>query len=339
MPARGRGRRAVAPLAEAVDGLLAAASPPERRAIGTFLEGAHRAVASETARLRVESRGGFWKNRYTAPLGTVTRGRLVFVTGAPRMSLNFSPLPRANARVIMETSASRLEFTGAADASDLLQASFDGPQPDVRVAGGVVTVRYRRQRVAAFSTRLAKVALSGTIPWTVEIDGGITDLTGTLEAVGLERLDVEGGANHVRLDLPRPTGTAAVHIGGVVSSARLQRPAGVPVAVRLAGGVVHAARRRRAPQARLGQAALRRSRVQRQPRPVRAGGAGRRGRGDRQLGPAPEASGPADPSRDAGPCRCRARRAPGRYQASSFALAAANSSSERTPAACRLASC
>ena len=228
---------AVAPLAEAIDGLLAAASPPERAAIGTFLDGAHRAVESETARLRVESRGGFWKNQYTAPLGAVTRGRLVFVTGAPRMSLNFSPLPGANARLIMETSASRLEFTGAADASDLLQASFDGPQPDVRVVGGVVTVRYRRQPVAAFSTRLAKVALNGTIPWTVEINGGITDLTGTLAGVGLERLDLDGGANHVRLDLPRPTGTATVHIGGVVSSARLQRPAGVPVAVRLAGGV------------------------------------------------------------------------------------------------------
>ena len=36
----------------------------------------------------------------------------------------------------METSASRLEFTGAADASDLLQASFDGPQPDVRSSAG-----------------------------------------------------------------------------------------------------------------------------------------------------------------------------------------------------------
>ena len=55
-------------------------------------------MESETARLRVGSRGGFWQNRYTAPLGAVTRGRLVFVTGAPRMSLNFSPLPGANAR-------------------------------------------------------------------------------------------------------------------------------------------------------------------------------------------------------------------------------------------------
>lgn len=228
---------AVAPLTDAVDGLLSASPAPEREAIGRFLAEANRAVDAETARLRVSSRGGFWDNRYSAPLGDVSRGRLVFVTGAPRMSLNFSPLPGANARLIMETSASRLEFTGASDDADLVQATFDGPRPDVRVAGGVVTVRYRRQAGAAFSTRVAKVALNPTIPWSIEIEGGITDLTGTLARVGLERLDLGGGANHVRLALPRPTGTATVHIGGVVSSARLERPAGVPVAVRLAGGV------------------------------------------------------------------------------------------------------
>ncbi len=164
----------------------------------------------------------------------------MFASGAPRVALNFAPLgPRATARVIAETSASRLEFTGAAPAGDLMAASFDGPRPDVRVAGGEVTIRYRRVAMAAFNTRRAKIALSGTIPWTIELDGGITDLTGTLEAVSLERLDVEGGANHVRLDLPRPTGTAAVRIGGVVSDARFHRPAGVPVAVRVDGGIAH----------------------------------------------------------------------------------------------------
>jgi DNA-binding MarR family transcriptional regulator len=231
---------AVAPLGEAIDALLGACTPDQRDAIGRFLAAANTAVADETARLRAETRGGFVGARFSAPLGTVTRGRLVFVSGAPRVALNFAPLgPRATARVIAETSASRLEFTGAAPAGDLMAASFDGPRPDVRVAGGEVTIRYRRAAIAAFSTRRAKIALSGTIPWTIELDGGITDLTGTLEAVSLERLDVEGGANHVRLDLPRPAGTAAVRIGGVVSDARFHRPAGVPVAVRVDGGIAH----------------------------------------------------------------------------------------------------
>ena len=231
---------ALEPLTEAIDGLLGACTPTQRDAIGRFLGAADRAVTDETARLRAGTRGGFVGSRFTAPLGDVTRGRLVVATGAPRVALNFAPLgPRANARVIAETSASRLEFTGAAPAGDLLAATFDGPQPDVRVAGGEVTIRYRRQASAAFSTRRARIALSAAIPWTIELDGGITDLTGSLEAVSLERMDVEGGANHIRLDLPRPTGTAAVRIGGVVSSARLHRPAGIPVAVRVAGGIAH----------------------------------------------------------------------------------------------------
>ena len=231
---------AIAPLTEAVDGLLAACSPPEREAIGRFLVEAGRVVDTETARLRAGTRGGFVGNRFSAPLGDATRGRLRFTSGAPRLAVNIAPLgPRANARIIAETSASRLEFAGAAPAEDLVLATFDGPRPDVRAAGGVVTIRYRRQPMAAFTTRKARIALSGSIPWTVELDGGITDLTGTLEAVSLERVDVDGGANHVRLDLPRPTGTATVRIGGVVSSARFRRPTGIPVAVRMVGGVSH----------------------------------------------------------------------------------------------------
>jgi hypothetical protein len=133
----------------------------------------------------------------------------------------------------METSASRLEFTGAAEASDLLQASFDGPQPDVRVVGGVVTVRYRRQPVAAFSTRLAKVALHGTIPWTVEINGA-SPIHRHARRVG--------SASTRRRRQPRPAGLPVRRDGDRAHRWRRQqrapqRPSGVPVAVRLAGGV------------------------------------------------------------------------------------------------------
>jgi DNA-binding MarR family transcriptional regulator len=229
---------AIEPLTEAVDGLLAASSAPERDAIGRFLVAAGRVVDTETARLRAATRGGFVGDRFSAPLGDATRGRLRFTSGAPRLALNIAPLgPRANARIIAETSASRLEFAGAAAADDLVLATFDGPRPDVRATDGVVTIRYRRQATAVFSTRKARIALNGAIPWTIELDGGITDLTGTLDGVSLERIDVDGGANHVRLELPRPTGTATVRIGGVVSRARFRRPSGIPVAVRMAGGV------------------------------------------------------------------------------------------------------
>lgn len=235
-----RVRDALTPLGAALDGLLDRHAGDERAAIAGFIADAGRIVAAEAARLRVGSRGGFVGDRFSAPLAGATRGRLVFASGAPRVALNLAPLgPQANARLIMEASASRLEFAGAAPPGDLLVAIFDGPLPDVRASGGVVSVRYRRQTRSAFASRRARLALNGSIPWAIELGGGITDLTGSLDGVAVERIDVAGGANHVRLDLPRPAGTVAVRLSGVTSSARFRRPATVPVALCVAGGISH----------------------------------------------------------------------------------------------------
>src|SRR5262245_52730153 len=219
--------------------LLADQSPEQRAAILAFLGAANAVVADEAARLRAFARGGFVADSYIAPLAGATRGRLTFASGAPRLALNVAPFgsPDANARIIVETSASRLAFTGAAPADQLLRASFEGPRPDVHVGSGAATIRYRRKAAAAFSTRSARIALNPTIPWTIELAGGITDLTGTLDGVQLDRVDVEGGANHVELELPAPTGSVPVRVRGVASTARFRRPAGVPVAVRVNGGV------------------------------------------------------------------------------------------------------
>jgi hypothetical protein len=210
----------------------------ERSAIGVFLEAAAAAVAEETARFRTSTRGGFVGNMYTAPLGEATRGRLIFVSGAPRLALNVAPLgPQAAARMIMETSASRLGFVGAAPAGELVRATFIGPLPDVRVSSGVVTVRYRRGAVAAFNSRKARIALAGGMPWTIELRGGLTDLDGKLAGVELARLDVEDGANHVDLELPTPAGTVPLRISGVASSVKIARPAGAAIGLRVGGGI------------------------------------------------------------------------------------------------------
>lgn len=233
-------REAGEPLDRAIGALLGKYSPTERSAIGVFLEAASGVVAEETARIRAGSRGGFLGNVYTAPLGGATRGRLVFTSGAPRLALNVAPLgPQAAARMIMETSASRLGFGGPAPAGDLVRATFSGPLPEVRASSGVVTVRYRRGALAAFTGRQATIVLSGEIPWSIELQGGLTDLDGSLAGVPLSRLDIEDGANNVSLDLPAPVGTIAVRVGGVASSVRLRRPAGAAVGLRVAGGISH----------------------------------------------------------------------------------------------------
>jgi DNA-binding MarR family transcriptional regulator len=236
----GRGRDVAAqlePLDRQTDELLARYEPRQRVAIEAFVADSAELLARETARLRVASRGGFDGDTYSAPLGEVTRGRLVFQSGAPRISLNVAPLgPSASARIIMETSASRLAFAGAAPPAELIHASFDGPLPDVRLVGGAVSVRYRRSR---FASRLARIALNGEIPWTIEIAGGLTDLTGSLEGVSLIGLGLQGGVNHVTLELPAPSGTSSIRLEGVASSVSFRRPSGVPVSLRVRGGISH----------------------------------------------------------------------------------------------------
>ena len=237
---RGELADAVAPLDAALSSLLDRHDPATRTAVGVFLEAASAAVAGEAARFRTGTRGGFTGNTYTAPIGETTRGRLVFVSGAPRLSLNVAPLgPQAAARMIMETSASRLEFGSPAAAGQLVRGTFTGPRPDIRVSNGAVTIRYRRTALAAFSSRRASLSLAASIPWTIEIQGGLTDLGGSLEGVILSRLDIEDGANHVDLDLPAPAGTVPVRLNGVANRVRLRRPAGTAVGLRVDGGISH----------------------------------------------------------------------------------------------------
>lgn len=227
---------------ETVASVLGNYSRGEQKAIRDFLDAAAAAVERDADALRASVRGGFVGKAYQAPIAGATRGRLAFNSGAPRLSMNIAPLgPRAAARVIVEPSASRVRFEGRPVAGDLLAAAFDGPLPDVRSASGAVNVRYRRRGLSALSTRTARMALSDAVPWAIEIEGGLTDLTGSLADLALERLEINGGANHIDLVLPAASGTTLVRVRGVVSSARLRRPSGSPASLRVAGGVSHLA--------------------------------------------------------------------------------------------------
>lgn len=239
-PASDEVRTALGRLDRTVSDLLGKYSVSEQQAIRAFLDETAAAISRDTDQLRASVRGGFVGHSYQAPLAAAARGRLVFVSGAPRLSMNLAPLgPRAAARVIVEPSASRLRFEGSAPAGDLISAAFDGPLPDVRSGTGQVSVRYRRRSWSALSSRRARIAVSDAIPWAIEIDGGLTDLTGSLADATLERLELNGGANHIDLQLPAPSGTTLVRIRGVVSRARLRRPAGSACSLLIAGGVSH----------------------------------------------------------------------------------------------------
>jgi DNA-binding MarR family transcriptional regulator len=206
-----------------------------RRAARQYLDTVSTALEHETARLRAASHGGMVDDRYVAPLMGATRGRLVVISGAPRLSMTAAPFgPQAVARVVMETSASRLSLSGGTAPDQLATASFEGPAPDVRVTDGTVTVRYRRPRLDMRSRR-ARISLNRSIPWAVEISGGVTDFDADLRDVALSGLQLNGGVNHLRLELGPPSGTVRLEINGSASDARMGRPPGTDVALRVRG--------------------------------------------------------------------------------------------------------
>ena len=223
------------PFLAATTELLAGWPPQQRAALADYLAGVSGALEAEIVRARVTVRGGFIGDTFAAPLDGATSGRLVFESGAPRFSMNAAALGQ-QARVVVESSASRLAFDGISPKDELVRARFSGPMPEVRAAGGLVTIRYRR-RLLDVRARSARVALNGELPWAIEVDGGLTDLDGDLGPVRLTGLTVRGGANHLRLRLPAPDGTVRLAVAGGASNVRFERPRGIPVAVRIRGGV------------------------------------------------------------------------------------------------------
>lgn len=209
--------------------------PAERSHLVTYLEGFATNLHDEAGRLRVAARGGMVGDTYTAPLGTVTHARLVFGSGAPRLAFGGSALGQ-QVRVVAEAAASRLRLGGTTAEDELIRATFGGPPPEVRTVEGAVTMRYSR-RVLDARSRLADVALNPAASWSIEVDGGVTDLEGDLRSIRLAGLDVRGGANHVTLRLGQPDGTARVALAGGASAVRLDRPRGVAIAVQVRGGL------------------------------------------------------------------------------------------------------
>ena len=216
-----------------LEGALAVAS--DAAAGPAYLAAIADGLDRETDRLRVATYGGIIDDAYLAPRGDVTRARLVLHTGAPRLNVGAAPFGQ-QVRMVAETAATRLALRPAAETEELIRASFVGPPPDVRTTDGTVTMRYRR-RMLDVRSREVDAELNPAAAWWIEIENGITDLEVDLAEVAVLGIEVHGGANHVRLRLPRPSGTVRVSIEGGVSEGHILRPTGVPVLLVAAGGV------------------------------------------------------------------------------------------------------
>ncbi len=196
--------------------------------LADFLTRSGEVARAETVKMRTHDEDGAGGN-YAAPLGGVTSGRLVFVSGAPNIVVR-----------------------GDATLTELYKARFDGPVPRMRVRGGVVTVAYQRFSWFDWRTQWAEqnveisahwrkdrgeIALCTAVPWSIEMRGGATRLTADLRALRLESFEMRGGASKIELLLPRPTGTVPIRVGGGMNQVTIERPAGVPAGLEVRGGV------------------------------------------------------------------------------------------------------
>jgi len=194
-----------------------------------FLRRSGEVALAETTKMRAPSDEANAGGSYSAPVGGVTSGRLVFLSGAPRMTVRGDPT-----------------------LAELYRANFAGPVPRMRVRGGVVTVAYPhfawldwRAQVAGQTSAASahwrkdggEIVLNANVPWSIELRGGVSQWSADLRALRLESFELRGGATKMELLLPRPKGVVPIRVTGGISRISIERPIGVACGLELRGGV------------------------------------------------------------------------------------------------------
>jgi DNA-binding MarR family transcriptional regulator len=199
------------------------------RLLVDFLGSMGEVLRSETARMRGPSEDAGAGGSYAAPVGGVTRGSLVFLSGAPKISVRGDPA-----------------------LTELYTARFAGPVPRMRVRGGVVTVAYPRfgwldwraqvagQQIDAsahWRKDTGEIALNCAIPWSIELRGGVSRWSADMRLLRLDSFELRGGASKVELQLGRPQGVVPIRIAGGINRVSIERPPGVACGLTVQGGV------------------------------------------------------------------------------------------------------
>ena len=221
--------RAFDPLGVAARSSLSGASDADLTALAAHLAVILASVRDETARFRSALPFGDETGATAAPMASATRGRLVFVGGAPFVTISGDP----------------------ALGSELYRARHVGAMPSARVRDGVVTVRYSRTAWLEWRTRFAgqwiqtaahwrrdmtEFVLNSSLPWEVELRGGASAVKADLGGIALRSFECAGGTGMIALSLGRPDGVVPVTVRGGVGDVTILRPADVAVRLSVRGG-------------------------------------------------------------------------------------------------------
>src|SRR5579859_4426274 len=153
-----------------------------------FLRASNNTSREEIARLRTTARKS--EKDFAATLEGITNGRLIFSSGASMLRLHADP-----------------------ELTDLFRAHFEGTQPEVKIEGGIITIRkWRRLWFLGWGQQDSEVVLNTSIPWAIEIRGGATEVTADLTGIDLIDLNVTYGMSSVDLILPAPLRTVPLRV-------------------------------------------------------------------------------------------------------------------------------
>jgi hypothetical protein len=170
-----------------------------------------------TMEMRLRETAEMGARQFSAPLGSLSDGRLEFARGAARLTIRGASIP------------------------DLFRARFDQPAPRVSLDGGAVTVRYPRfspwSWLRPWARRGGQVTLNDDVAWDIGIRKGVAHLDADLRALRVEAVEVSQGASRIELRLPRPSGVVPVRVGGGASHVTIRRPAGTAARLRIGRGV------------------------------------------------------------------------------------------------------
>jgi DNA-binding MarR family transcriptional regulator len=218
-----------APIAKAQLEVIAGYDDEQLRLLVDFLDRSTGVARAETVRMRAPSEEADAGGSYAAPMGGVTRGSLVFLSGAPKINVR-----------------------GDRALGQLYMARFAGPVPRMRVRGGVVTVAYPRfgwfdwraqiagQQIEAsahWRKDTGEIVLNCSIPWSIELRGGVSRWSADLRLIRLESFELKGGASKMELQLSRPQGVVPIRIAGGINRVSIERPLGVAAGLSVLGGV------------------------------------------------------------------------------------------------------
>ena len=188
-------------------------SEAELAVINDFLTRMEAVTRAEASALRGDPGSGDETSEHAAPVGGLSRARL-----------------------LMKAGAHELLIRGVSDIEDLYRATFEGKVPQVRLRDGVVTIGYKGGWKWDWLERRTDVRLTAAVPWDVEIVGGAGKLQGKFAGLDLRSFELTGGVDQLRLTLGAPTGDVPIRLSRGVNNIRIERPTGIPVRLELDGG-------------------------------------------------------------------------------------------------------